>query len=256
MAQASSWLQQLLNWLGSLLLVFVKGQGYKLPFSYRFRASGGWFVVLLGIIAMLFWNWKLLLATGAGVLVMALVYLMQDWDWQMHLTSLRRVLAGSNRQLTLSVASGGMATLTTYLSVAVWMDSNSAWIAVGAILQGFATLATFSLLIWQLLYTQSSQAEASHEQMLQNLTDADPVKRLLSVRQLSQWATTNQRDRSLSSRVVTDCLCLMLSHEQESIIREEILEALHLLDHKPRLVKPTPLQVPIALKRSPSKVYD
>jgi hypothetical protein len=253
-AQASSWLQQLQNWMENLLLVLVKGRVFKLPFSYRFRASGGWLAVLFGIIAMLFWNWQLLLATGAGVLVMALVYLMQDWDWQLHLANFRRTFAGSNRQLTLSVCSGGMATLTTYMAVSVWLDSDSAWIASGAILQGFGTLVTFSLLVWQLLHTQSSQDEANREQMLKGLTDADPVKRLLTVRQLTQSAS-NQRLGSSMRRVVTDCFCLMLSHEQESIIRDAVLEGLNLLDNKPRLTKETPLQVPIALKRS-TKVYE
>lgn len=255
MAQASSWLQQLINSLKSWLLVFVKGPGFKLPFSYRFRASGGWLVVLLGIIAMLFWNWQLLLATGAGVLVMALVYLMQEWNWQLHLANLRRLVAGSNRQLALAVASGGMATLTSYMAVSVWIDSDSAWISAGAILQGFGTLATFSLLVWQLLYSQSSQEQAKGEQMLNELTDADPVKRLLAVRQLTHWGTKPHLQPS-KRRVVADCFRLMLSHEQESIIREAVLNGLNVLDSNQKFAKAVqPLQTPITLKPT-NQVYE
>lgn len=253
MAQASSWLQQLLKSIGKLLLVVVN-RSFKLPFSYRFRASGGWLVVLLGIIAMLFWNWKLLLATGAGVSVMALVYLMQEWDWQLHLANLRRLVAGSNRQLALAVTSGGMATLTSYMAVSVWIDSDSAWISAGAILQGFGTLATFILLIWQLLYSQTSQEQARGEQMLNELTDADPVKRLLAVRQLVHWGN-NQGLPPSRRRVVADCFRLMLSHEQESIIREAVLEGLNVLDSNQSLGKSAqPFQTPIALKKSPEQV--
>lgn len=255
MAQALSWLQQLIKSLRSWLLVLVKGRGFKLPFSYRFRASGGWLVVLLGIIAMLFWNWKLLLATGAGVLVMALVYLMQEWNWQLHLANLRRLVTGSNRQLALAVGSGGMATLTTYMAVSVWMDSDSAWIAAGAILQGFGTLATFILLVWQLLYSQASQEQSKGDQMLNELTDADPVKRLLAVRQLTHWGT-NQNLQPARRRVVADCFRLMLSHEQESVIREAVLDGLNVFDSNQKLGKAVqPLQTPLALKR-PTKVYE
>lgn len=255
MTQASSWLQQLLNQFESLLLVLIKGRGFKRLYSYRLRGVGGWLVVLTGIVAMLFWNWKLLLATGAGVLVMVLVYLMQEWDWQVYWSSLRRFLSGSNQQLTLAVGSGGIATLTTYMAVSVWIDSDSAWIASGAILQGFGTLATFVLLAWQLLHSQTSQDKLRRDQMLNNLTEADPVKRLLAVRQLTHWGT-NQGGKPSVRRVVADCFRLMLSHEQESIIREAVLDGLILLDNNQSLGKGVqPLQTPISLKRE-AKVYD
>lgn len=255
MTQASSWLQQLLNGIESLLLVLVKDRGFKRLYSYRIRGVGGWLVVLTGIVAMLFWNWKLVLATGAGVLVMVLVYLMQEWNWQLYWSSLRRFLSGSNQQLTLAVGSGGIATLTTYMAVSVWMDSDSGWIASGAILQGFGTLATFVLLAWQLLYSQASQDEVNRDKMLNDLTEADPVKRLLAVRQLTQWGT-NQRHKPSVCRVVADCFRLMLSHEQESIIREAVLDGLMVLDNNQRLGKGVqPLQTPISLKRA-TKVYE
>lgn len=250
MAQASSWLQQLLNSIG-MLLVFIN-RSFKLPFSYRFRASGGWLIVMFGIIAMLFWNWQLLLATGAGVLVMALVYLMQEWDWQLHLANLRRLVAGSNRQLALAVTSGGMATLTSYMAVSVFLDSDSAWISAGAILQGFGTLATLIILVWQLLYSHTRSEQTKGEQMLNQLTDADPVKRLLAVRQLTHWGTKQNLPPS-KRRIVVDCFRLMLSQEQESIIREAVLNGLNVLDSKPSLGK-EPFQTPIVLKKSPEQV--
>jgi hypothetical protein len=113
--QASSWWQQLLKRLESLLLVLIKGRTFKQLYPHRFRGSGGWLIGLTGVVAMLLWNWKLLLATSAGVLVMLLAYLMQEWDWQIYGSSLRRFFSGFNRQLTLAVGSGGIATLSTYL---------------------------------------------------------------------------------------------------------------------------------------------
>ena len=86
---------------------------------------------------------------------MLLAYLMQEWDCQIYGSSLRRFFSGFNRQLTLAVGSGGIATLSTYMAVSIWVDSDSPWIAAGAILQGFGTLATLILLVWQIINTQA-----------------------------------------------------------------------------------------------------
>lgn len=255
MAQASSWWQQLLKRIESLLLVLVKGRAFKQLYPQRFRGPGGWLVGLTGIVAMLFWNWKLLLATGSGVFVMLLVYLMQEWDWQLYWSSLGRFFSGSTRQLTIAVGSGGIATFSTYLAVSIWVDSDSSWIAAGAILQGFATLATLILLVWQIINSQASRDEMNRDQMLSDLTDADPVKRLLAVRQLTNWGLDHRLPPSLR-RVVADCFRLMLSREQEAVIRDAVLDGLQVLDNNQMLGKGAkPFQVPIELKQSAVKVH-
>ncbi len=255
MAQASSWWQQLLKRIESLLLVIVKGRAFKQLYPQRFRGPGGWLVGLTGIVAMLFWNWKLLLATGSGVFVMLLVYLMQEWDWQLYWSSLARFFSGSTRQLTIAVGSGGIATFSTYMAVSIWVDSDSSWIAAGAILQGFATLATLILLVRQIISSQASRDEMKRDQMLSDLTDADPVKRLLAVRQLTNWGLDHRLPPSLR-RVVSDCFRLMLSREQEAVIRDAVLDGLQVLDNNQMLGKGAkPFQVPIELKQSAVKVH-
>jgi len=233
----------------------VKGRAFKQVYLYRFRGPGGWLVGLTGIVAMLFWNWKLLLATGAGVLVMLMVYLMQEWDWQRYWSSFRRYFTGSNQQLTLAVGSGGIATLSTYMAVSIWIDSDSSWIATGAILQGFGTLATLILLVWQILSRQAGRNAVNRDQMLHDLTDGDPLKRLLAVRQLTRWGTDHCVYPS-ENRIVAECFRLMLSRERESIIREAVLDGLQVLDSKQILSKGTqPLQVPITLKQTAPEVH-
>jgi hypothetical protein len=167
----------------------VKGRAFKQVYLYRFRGPGAglWSNRHCGNAVL---EWKLLLATGAGVLVMLMVYLMQEWDWQRYWSSLRRYFTGSNQQLTLAVGSGGIATLSTYMAVSIWIDSDSSWIATGAILQGFGTLATLILLVWQILSRQAGRNAVNRDQMLHDLTDGDPLKRLLAVRQLTRWGTT------------------------------------------------------------------
>ncbi len=255
MTQASSWLQQLLNWIETLLLIRVNGRSFKQLYFHHFRGSGGWLVFLTAVVAMLFWNWKLLLATGAGVLVMLLVYLMQEWDWLLYWSRLRQFFNGSNRQLALAVASGGIAAFTTYMAVSVWVDSNSSWMAAAAILQGFATLAILVLLVWQIFNTQASRDEVNRDQMLSDLAEADPVKRLLAVRRLTHWGTNHRLHPSMQ-RIVADCFGLMLSREQESLVREAVLEGLQALDNNHILDKgDRSFQTPITLQQSAVKVH-
>ena len=248
-----SW-QQLLQSIDTLLLFNVKGRTFKRRSLRQLRRSGGGFIGVVGVVATFFWNWKLLLATVAGVLVMLLVYLIQEWDWQLYWSSLRRLFSGSNRQLTIAVGSGGIATLGTYMIVSIWIDPNSSWIAAGAILQGFGTLTILSLLVWQLLKQQGSPDEMKHDQLLGNLTDTDPLKRLLAVRQLTRWGVDHRLSPS-GRRQITDCFCLMLHQEPEAIIRDAILDGLQVLDYNPAINKSAqPLQMPIALQQSETKV--
>jgi hypothetical protein len=188
-------------------------------------------LALTVVVAMLLWNWQLLLATGTGVLVMLLVYLMHDWDWQVHLSSLRQFFSGSNRELELSLAigSGGIAAFSTYLAISIWADSNSPWIAAGAILQGFGTLATLILLVWQIINRAANRDEANLNRIVTELTHADPLKRLIAVRQLTRLME-KQRLEPSQRRTVTECFRLMLSQEQEPVVRDAVFGGLQVLE--------------------------
>lgn len=254
MVQASSWWQHILKIIESLWLVLVKGRTLRQFHLQRLREPGGWLIALMGVVAMLFWNWKLLLATVAGVSVMLLVYLMQEWDWQLYWSSLRRFFNGSNRQLTMAVASGGIATFSTYMAIAICLESESSWMATGAILQGLGTLAIFILLVWLLISRQENREEMSRDQLLNDLSDPNPVKRLLAVRQLTRKGKSSHLHPSLR-RVVVECFCLMLNTEQEAVIRNAVLDGIQVLDNNQVLDQGSqPLQLPITLKQSVVKL--
>jgi hypothetical protein len=244
----SSWWQEVVNQRSGFKLKTLKQ--FKLR---RFQGPGGWLLGLTFVVAMLFWNWKLLLATVVGVLVMLLVYLMQEWDWQVHWSSLRRFFSGANRQLTIAVGSGGMAAVSTYMAVSVWADSDSPWIAAGAILQGFGTLATLILLVWQILNRQAHRWEANLNQLLTDLTHADPLKRLIAVRQITQCC----QDRLLETakeQTISDYFRLMLSRESETVVRDAVLEGLQTLDDTRKLSKAAPTFSITARKQSVTRV--
>lgn len=250
MAQSRS-LQQLINsktqrWLFPALPI----KALKPQFLYRFQGPGGWLLSLTIAVAMLFWNWKLLVATCVGVLVMVLVYWMQEWDWEVPWADIRSSLHNSNLQLTLAASSGGIATFTTYMTASIWVDSKSHWIATGAILQGLGTIATLILLIWQIVSWQKSREEAQMDDLLTDLTDPDPLKRLIAVRHLTRLVTRT-RD-SVQHKTVAEYLRLLLSREQESVIQEAVFDSLQALDKVQQLSPGTLVSMPVALKRSPA----
>lgn len=234
MAKPYGW-QQILNQIPESSLPEVKSKTLRLLVK-RFRSPSAWLLSLSIVVAMLLWNWKLLLATSVGIFVMSLVYLMQDWNWQVHLSKLRRLISGSNRQLTLAVGSGGIAAISTYMTAIVWVESDSPWMAAGAILQGLGTLATLILLVWQIASRQSQGQEAEINKILGNLTAVEPLKRLIAVRQLSAIAANKSLDIA-NGRVITDYFRVMLSQEEEPIIREAALDALQKLDNTQPLKK-------------------
>ncbi|MBD2125837.1 hypothetical protein NDI39_13785 [Microcoleus sp. ZQ-A2] len=233
----------------------VKGRAFKPLYLQQLREPGGWVVGLTLVVAMLFWHWKLLLATSIGALVMLLVYRMQEWDWQRYWSSLSQFLRGYNQPLTRAVGSGAMATLSTYMIISIWVDSDSPWIAASTIVQILGNLTILTLVVWQTLNRPASQNVVNLDQMLSGLTDANPVKRLVAVQQLTQWGTDPFLHPS-ERCVVADCFRLMLTHEQEAVIRGAVLDGLQVLDNNRMLGKGTqPLQVPMVLKQSADKLH-
>lgn len=205
------------------------------------------------------WNGKLLLSTGAGVIVMVLVYRMQQWDWQVHWSEFWQLLTGSNRHLTLAVGCGAVATTIAYMSISIWVDLENHWIASGLILQNLGLVAILSLLICLVIGHRASQKQVFLERMLANLSDVDPLKRLIAVREITRWVTNTNFAKSDPSKLflamgdsakqikkssqfflqrshIVECFHLMLSRESEAIVRDAIFDALQALDSFPKKV--------------------
>ncbi len=230
MVKASAFWQQLINQYPNwLLLDFKTGGSPKQRVFKPFSGSGGILSFLTIIVAMLLWNWKLLLALVVGVSVMLLVYSMQKWDWQLRWLEIQRFLNSPNRRLALAVGSGGIATISTYMAAAIWVDSSSPWIAAGAIVQGLGTLLTLILLVWQIINFYGNREEDNFERLLLNLTAQDPLKRLIAIRQLTKFITRRKIDVAVQQDVV-QCLQLLLTQEKEAVVRDAAFKSLQTLD--------------------------
>jgi len=197
-----------------------------------------WIVILAGAAGLFYWNGRLVLALGAGLSVMVLVYLMHDWQLDVNFAQLRKYLQGWNQPFALSAGAGAIATLTTYTAAAVWAESDSAWIATATILQGMGTLTVLLWLINQAVNRQASRDRVQHHQLIQDLAHSDPLKRLIAIRQLTdtisvldeQPQTLRGPGKTPTRQEIADYFRLMLSREEDSVIRDALWDGLQTLD--------------------------
>jgi flagellar basal body-associated protein FliL len=171
---------------------------------------------------------------------MFLVYILQGWNWRDYWLHWRQFWGGSSGKLTIAVGSGSFAALSTYVAASIWANSENRWLATGAILQGLGTLLTLALLGWSLLSSQQKKQESQFEQLIRDLTVADPLKRLIAVRQLSALAEKGYLSPTDQSHL-KDYLNMMIVQEQEDRVKKAILEALAKKDKMDPHSQPLPL---------------
>ncbi|MDJ1178971.1 hypothetical protein PJF56_08855 [Roseofilum sp. BLCC_M91] len=189
-----------------------------------FQGSGSWLFFLTLIAVLMAWNWRLVLATSLGITMMVVLYRMQSWDWQRQWAHLRRWVTGPNRQLALAVTGGSGVTLATYMAISVWIEAENGWIAASQILEGLGILAILGLLVGRSLFSQYQQQELELDRVLMDLTHPEPLLRLLAVRRVNRLLYTRYGQKE--SGMIFDALRLMLSREQEPVVRDALLESL------------------------------
>ena len=205
--------------------------------------SKGWLAVVTLAAVWGWWNSQLLFSTGVGIGAMMLVYRGQSRDWELLRSLWEEFWEGPNRRFVLAVGSGGIATLAAYISLAIWADSSSHWMALSLILQNFGTIAMALLLLRQALSLQPSKDEAALDRILADLTDADPVKRLIAVRQMTDLVNNGEfghpssvksslaePSKRIARSRAAQCFRLMLSREPEAIVGNALLEGLQTWD--------------------------
>lgn len=225
----------------------------------QIKAMQSWLIAAAGLLALLIWNWQLVLALAAGLLVLLLVYLGQTGYWKLPAIDWQRFWNRSNRPLTLALLSGGLTALGLYSTIAIWRESGGSWLASGLILQGLGTLAILLLLGWQATIQQRAGQTQEHgrvDRLMADLTDSDPVKRLLAVRRLAQWTSSAAVDSpdTLPPAHLVECFRLMLNRETEPAVCSALLDSLQLLGRSPQLqAGQQPVMSP-TMSRQPVKV--
>ncbi len=222
----------------------------------KWRILAGWLLLGFGIVLMIAWNWKLVIATGAGVGLMLLIYRLLTENWQGSLFSWQKFLNSSDGKLTLAAGGGGFAALLTYLGAAIWAESENRWLATGIIFQGLGTIVTLGLLFWQVIYNQKHRDDSLFEQWLQDLTNKEPLKRLIAVRQLDNLVSKKLLNSSCRHQVV-EYFNLLLMQEKEPLIREALLNSLSQCSENFKALEVNiPLQIPVDFKMNTQRVRD
>jgi len=238
--KASRWWDAVQQW-GQQALVDFTGSQASCPDDRRSQALGPGLgvlaVVILGIC-----NWGLLLAIAMGILSMVWLNRIQAQDWQGSSTVLPPFLQQAHQRRLLSLAAGGAATFSTYLATAVWQESSHPGIAIGVMGQGLGILGILLLLGGQ-RYSHTPVPEVSWDCLLNQLTSADPLKRLLAVRQLGQRFEQAQLN-AIQTQILGESLRLMLRQEPEAIVRNAIRDELQFLVDSGWL-EPSPVPLPV-----------
>lgn len=208
------------------------------------------------VFILLWWmNWKLFLATSVGIGLMSWCYLLQNSHWQRYCQKWQNLLVGSNRQLTLAVATGASGAFCTYLAASVWADAENQWLATGSILQGFVSLTTLALLWWSLRDKKAKSIEAKLDLLLEDLSHSDRLKRLVAIRQLTRLLVSN-RLSSEHYRQSIEYYHLMLSEPQPPVIKNALLDSLDILGGAEILPQNPAVKIPLKLQHSPKLVPD
>jgi hypothetical protein len=212
------------------------------PTSQQFVRSAGrmlrrkqglpvWAIVAVALLMLSLWNWQLVVATIAGVTVMGLVYVWQDWNWGRLILRSQKLLSHPNSKFTLAVGMGAGTVLLTYMVSAIWSNIENHWLASAGILQLAATLAVLGLLIKQAIDNWLTAQEANVEQLIAQFTANDDLERLIAVRQLAQRVQQKRLPLNQETAIAQYCQVL-LGRETVPTIREAALETLEALNYK------------------------
>jgi hypothetical protein len=260
--QASLQLQQLVHRLQDAIAAALNSRSFK-QLRQQIEAAKGSLLGVLMLVILLIWNWQLVLSLGVGALAVILIYLAHQGELNIAWLGWSKLWNRSNRALTLAIAGGGIAATSTYLVTAIWQEAGGSWITTGIILQGLATLFILLLLVWQAIdrfFKHQDDHNQKFDALLANLANPDPLKRLIAVRQITQWVKSPSMSQaappSMPPSDLVDCFRLMLNRETEPVICSALLESLQVLSQIPQLQQGSqPWSGAVSVKQSKVKVH-
>ncbi len=235
MAQATPHFNQLAQWLQDSSASVLASQQF-LRWRDSLQAAQGGLLSAALLLLLLVWSWQFVLSIALGLAVLVWVYLARLGWWQLpKRVDWRRLWSQANRSLTIASISGMLMTGSSYLAIGIWRETNRSWLATGVIVEGLLTLAVLGLLVWQRLdrpVQQESDRLATPflADWLTDLADADPLKRLVAIRQLTQAFQTEAAELPMTAAHLADCFRLMLNRETEPLVCSALLEGLNRLN--------------------------
>lgn len=227
------------------------GQGatlrWEIQILLRRQASPYWLLGALSL-AGTFINAPLVLSAGVGLAVHQQLTQLSPQQWQLLATQLQRRWTVPSPKAKVWLLSAA-AVMTTYGVTALWSDTHALWLSVVLAGQSLLSVALVGLLLRPATPSSAPPSVAEMvstplEAALLKLVHEDPLKRLIGVRQVVRQALQQANQEYLPGQTVRshliDCLHLMLSQEDEPLVRTAIREGLDLLREKPQLASGAP----------------
>lgn len=202
---------------------------------YRADRAKGWLLGSVGLLLLWIWLWQWVLSLAIGLAVMVGVYLAQQRQLKVSWQGWHKLWNRPNRSLSVSVLAGVVALGSTYLTTAVWLETDQHWLATSILLEGCGVLAILAMMLWQWFDHQSGQQEqvdTLFQQWLTELSHSDPLKRMIAVRQTTRHLLTASANASvpITPGHLIDCFRLMLDRETEPLVCSALIESLQALN--------------------------
>ena len=230
------------------------------------KASPYWLLAALSLAGTV-WNGPLVLSFGVGLAVRQQLMQLTPEDWRQLAQRFHRHWRVPSPQLRAWLLS--MAAFTaTYGVTALWSEAHELGLALALGGQSVIALALMALLLRPAADLSEPSAPQAQplpaqplplEAQLYELVNADPLKRLIGVRQVLRLALQDPSASYLTGGTsmrshLLDCLHLMLAQENEPIVRSAIREGLDLLREKPQLSAGAPAVATPMRRPATSKV--
>ncbi|NJK30789.1 MAG: hypothetical protein HC851_01320 [Acaryochloris sp. RU_4_1] len=193
------------------------------------QGLGVWLIALGVTLLLMRWNglllFSLLMGLGTTLLVQQ-VYSRPLCSWQ----TLVKWFTGSYTTSILAVGCGLLSLIASYITLLIWRDTNSFWLALAILLQGLGVLSVLGLCLWQLFKQDKQRLTPTQiDYWINHLTALDPLKRLIAIRQINHFVESTCLD-SQRTQELREYLQLLLQQESEPTIQNAITEGLEILN--------------------------
>ncbi len=203
--------------------VFKQRHQFQLP---------NWLLVAIALLVLSFWNLQLVMATLIGAVTLILVYVAQDWNWNLLLARVQRFLNGPNRSMILAAIAGSTSIILSYVGLMVWSSIDNHWLAGLAITQAVATLGGLVLLFFKTINQWQQNSQQNINYLTAQLTSEDELERLIAVKQLAQSLQQHHLPLGQEKAIAQYCQ-ILLNRESVETVRSATLEVLEELKYLP-----------------------
>lgn len=189
-----------------------------------------WAIASGAALLLMVWNGLLLMALSIGLGVTVLIqrfYPQQPLSWQ----TVSKWFSGLYSPTIVAVGFGVLSMVASYMTLRIWQETDSFWLAMAILLQGLGLVSVLGLGSWHILQQQDrSRIDPTQiEYWINNLTALDPLKRLVAIRQISHYVESTPLD---SSRIqeLREYFQLLNQQESEPTIQDAIAQGIQTLN--------------------------